>query len=499
MKNYSKREFLKILGLGIAFVPFISIYSACKSGDREEENKDEGAKNKTSTPNKNDGISDTNLDKFEPKDLVLLKRDDALFEKYQQGFNKRIKKTPKYIALCKTSLGVQQAINLAKKEQLPIAVRSGGHSFEAFSSNNDGMMINLSSMKKMAWIDKETVSLEAGCLLQEIQDELSAKKRLLPAGSCGTVGISGLTLGGGYGFFSRKFGLTCDNLVDIEFIDGEGNLSMASANKELFWALKGGGNGNFGVATRFIFKTQPMPPIFHASVLKFRGLDTNSFPEILKTWFESTKNFSQEDFSAFVLNGTTLTVLATTFGNAAPLLEKINQLSSMATSSSKSDAPLPQAMKRYRGRNGPLYFKNSSAGLYNSYEDLEAIATAIFEKVTGAKGMIFQINTLGGAINSAAFEKQSSYPHRSLGYLSELQAYWESPSQEAKLVAAFESVQALVKSKGINTQYRNYPDINFKDWEQAYFGKNYTRLQQVKQSLDPNNNFRFEQSVRLPK
>lgn len=495
MKQYSKREFLKIMGLGLAFAPFMSLYSACSSeGKTENKTKENGPAAKESAPEapKSDNLD---ISKADPNDIILLKRTDAQFAGLNKAFNGRIKKLPLYIALCKTTLGVQYAIAHAQKEKLPVAVKSGGHSFEGFSSNDGGLVINLSQMKGISWKENEQVSLQPGCLLQEIQDAIFARKRLIPTGSCGTVGIAGLTLGGGYGFFSRKYGLTCDNLVEIEFVDGKGQVQQASANQELFWALRGGGNGNFGVATNFVFKTEDMPATFHAHVLKFRQLDAARFTEALQTWFSVSETLHEEDFCAFVLNGSTLTILATTFGNQNKLAQNIGPLLSIADSATNSSTDLPKAMKRYYGRKGPILFKNASAGLYKSYDDIAAIAPQIFEKVVAAKGMIYQINTLGAAINTSEFETRSCYPHRSLPYLSELQAYWDNPSQEAGLVKAFEEIQGLIRKQGITAQYRNYPDINFPDWQHAYYGKHYEKLQQIKLDFDPHNLFQYPQSI----
>lgn len=492
MQKYSKRTFLKFLGLGIAFAPFISLYSACNDDTSGGPGSNSNGPEEAPVPETEKSVKVADAD---PNDIILLKRDDAAFAEMNVGFNARIKKMPKYIAVCKTTKGVQYAIALATSEQLPVAVRSGGHSFEGFSSNDGGLVINLSRMDGMDWQEGHMISLGPGCLLRDIQKVTFAEKRLIPAGSCGTVGIAGLTLGGGYGFFSRKYGLTCDNLIEVEFVDGLGNIHQASKDDALFWALRGGGNGNFGVATKFIFRTQPMPAQFVAHTLKFRGLDAGRFTLLLRTWFECAGSLAPEDFCAFVLNGRTLTVLATTFGDAAKLAGSIAPLLENADSKVQSTTALPEAMKRYHGRNGPILFKNASAGLYKGYEDIASIAGDIFEKVVAAKGMIYQINTLGGAIDDEQWGARSCYPHRALPFLSELQAYWERPAQEAALLAAFGDIQTLIREQGITAQYRNYPDIDLTNWQEAYYGSNYSTLQEVKKRLDPKNVFQHPQSI----
>ena len=112
-------------------------------------------------------------------------------------------------------------------------------------------------------------------------------------------------------------------------------------------------------------------------------------------------------------------------------------------------------------------------------------------------GMIYQVNTLGGNIQNAEFEKSSSFPHRAFTYFSELQTYWDSPKQEARLLEKFQQVQTMFIDIGIKTQYRNYPDIRFKNWEEMYYGANYVRLQQVKKKYDPDNVIRSEQSIKI--
>lgn len=111
--------------------------------------------------------------------------------------------------------------------------------------------------------------------------------------------------------------------------------------------------------------------------------------------------------------------------------------------------------------------------------------------------MIYQINTLGGAIQNSEFEGKSSYPHRDYSYLSELQSYWEKPSQESGFLEKFEEIQQVFHRHGIQAQYRNYPDINFPNWQTAYYGKNYSRLQKLKSEWDPEDLFSFEQSVEM--
>lgn len=493
MKQYSKRAFLKLVGLGIIASPFLSLYTACNNptpDDKEQENE--------TMPTSNQADSTVTPHAITAQDVLLLKREDEKYAIYNEYFNANIQKLPKYIAVCFTNIGIQHAVALANKEKLPIAIKSGGHSFEGFSNNDGGLVINVSNMKSIDWVSPDTVRIEAGCVLQEIHKDLFTKKKLIPAGSCGTVGIAGLTLGGGYGFFSRQYGLTCDQVIDMEYVNAKGEIKLASEDPSLLWALKGGGNGSFGVVSSITFKTHAMPAKFAAHTLKFRKLNFERFETIITQWFDITTVIAEEDFSAFVLNGTTLTILSTTYGDRTKLANILAPLLAMADDHSHSDTPLPTAMKRYYGRKGPLSFKNASAGLYKNLKEIQSVLPLIFETVTKHKGLIYQINTLGGNITDSHFEANSSYPHRSLPYLSELQAYWDKPEQADKLITGFKIIQKAIYDSGITAQYCNYPDIQFQHWAQAYYGNNYELLQKLKQMYDPYNRFQHEQSIQIP-
>lgn len=481
--NITKRDFLKTMAMGSAGVFFLQCYKEKKQS--------------TTTISKK---QKTNIKiEITDDDVLILERDSEKYEEFRKGYNKRISKFPKVIAVCKTEKGVQYAVNYAKENDLKVAIKSGGHSFEGFSSNDGGLVINVSLMKQIDWQNNEIVHLQTGCLLQEIYDDFLPKNRIIPAGSCGTVGIGGLSLGGGYGLFSRNYGLTCDNIIGLKMVGADTKIYDSDENPDLLWACKGGGNGNFGVVTQLRFKTHTAPVSMTSFVLKFRNLNQEKFSVLINKWFDLYDKLPLEAFSGFVLNGKTLTILIT---NYLPFDSKFEEIfKDFIDLSDKykvsKNQNLPQALKRYYGRKDPLYFKNASCGLFKSKEDLTAIYANIFEKVISNPGIIFQINTLGGNINLTEFEEKSAYPHRNFNFLGELQAYWDAPQQEKRLINAFADIQKLIKENGITAQYRNYPDINFDDWQHSYYGKNYKKLQEIKSKYDPENLFFYEQSIEV--
>lgn len=436
---------------------------------------------------------------FSNDNVTYFKKGDAEYELLRKGFNKRIEKFPLIIAQCKNTTGVTEAVKYAGQNGLPIAIKSGGHCMEGFSCNDGGMVINLSLLNKIEWIDANTIKVGPGCTLSNIYDEILPKGKILPGGSCAGVGIGGLTLGGGYGLLGRKFGLTCDSLQEIAMVDGKGNTINSANDKDLLWACKGGGNGNFGVITEMKFKVHKAPATLQSYRFKSYKVDTKKAKEVLQKWFEVTADLPTGCFSAFVLNGKTIYILLTNADKHNTAVQKV--IDTLSGVSEKTTKTTPQkittALKVFYGRREPLFFKNASAGLYKNFTEIENCIDKVIETVLTTPGMIYQVNTLGGNIINAEFEKASCFPHRAFTYFSELQTYWDLQKQEAKLLEKFEQVQTLFIDNGIKTQYRNYPDIKFTNWQEMYYGANYARLQQIKSKYDPANLIRHEQSIKV--
>jgi len=432
----------------------------------------------------------------------FLQRSDTDYTKHRQIFNKRITAMPKFIAVCANEKGVQEAIAYAQQAKLPIAVKSGGHSFEGFSTNDGGLMLDLSAMNKPKY-DKTSkrLTIQPGAKLGGVYEYLNQYGRMIPAGSCAGVGVAGLTLGGGYGFFARQLGLTCDSLQRVRMVDGKGKVHDSSTNPELLWACKGGGNGNFGIITELEFKTHPAPQTFSSYRYKYRNLTPSAATQLAERWFEMMKTLPNSAYSSWVLNGKHVTVIVTDTSNtAAPALKAIlSKLKAGATEvmPPRKDAFL-RGIQRYKGGTEPMYFKNVSAGYYRDFSDVKTLLPTICKQIAAAKmTTILQINTLGGAINTVALEDTAAYPHRTYGYLGELQTYYDKATQTKAAEQIVRDIQGMLTNSGIKAHYRNYPDVELPNWETAYYGKAYPRLQALKRQFDPDNLIRHPQSVKL--
>ncbi|TXH68224.1 MAG: FAD-binding oxidoreductase [Thiothrix sp.] len=447
-------------------------------------------------------FADANLPQIAGQ-LYFLKPTDAEYKQRRQIFNKRIGLMPRLIAVCLSDQAVQTAMQYAAANNLAVAVKSGGHCFEGYSLNNNGLLIDLSLLKSFKYASADqSFTTRPGAKLGEVYAYLAQFKRLIPAGSCAGVGVAGLTLGGGYGFFARQLGLTCDSLTRVKLVDGQGKLLDSKNDAELLWACKGGNNGSLGIVTELQFKTHPAPASFTHYRFKYRSLTPNKVSSLAERWFGLMPNLPTTCYSSWVLGPAQLTILITDIAErSAPQLQNIlRQLGKDATTvqGAQKDEFL-RGIQRFRGGTEPMYFKNVSAGYYHGYADIKSVLPSLFTQMQASalKQNLIQINTLGGAIRDGFSATSAAYPHRNYAYLGEFQVYYERSSDSPKAEALVNQVQAQFTQAGIKAHYANYPDIGLKHWAQAYYADAYPRLQALKRKLDPSNRIQHPQSVRL--
>ena len=195
---------------------------------------------------------------------AVIARGDAEYDEARALYNGMIDKKPLAVARCADVADVIAAVNYGRENALPIAMRGGGHNGPGLGSVDDGLVIDLSRMRGVR-VDPEsrTARVEAGCTQGDMDHATHAFGLAVPAGIISTTGIAGLTLGGGHGYLSRKYGLTIDNLLEADVVLADGSFVVASReqNPDLLWALRGGG-GNFGVVTSFLFRLHPVKMVF---------------------------------------------------------------------------------------------------------------------------------------------------------------------------------------------------------------------------------------------
>jgi FAD/FMN-containing dehydrogenase len=195
---------------------------------------------------------------LDPKNDVLLVHGSKAAAARDVSYNQRTQLSPRVRVVAASAAAVGATIRWATSNGIGFAIRSGGHSYEGFSQSPD-LVIDVRGMTAIKLsADKQSVSIGSGSSLGSVYDKLAPSHLAIPAGTCFPVGVAGHSLGGGFGLLGRAFGLACDNVLSMEMVDASGQIRNVSdqENPDLFWALRGGGNGSFGVVTNFTFSDQ---------------------------------------------------------------------------------------------------------------------------------------------------------------------------------------------------------------------------------------------------
>jgi FAD/FMN-containing dehydrogenase len=458
------------------------------------------------------------------------------YERAHKVWNSRFDGSrPAAIAEVVDAEDIRRVIDFARGHGGRIVARNGGHSYGGYSSGDGVIVIDVSRLDTIeVSADARRARIGAGATLLPAYQALSPHRRAIPAGVCPTVGITGLTAGGGLGVLGRLYGLTCDSLTEVELVDAEGKLLRANdeENADLFWALRGGGGGNFGVVVTQTFRLVPVDVPFTHSAIEFPWAAAE---RVVSCWQEWAHAAPRELWSGAMLETRGRTeepcVRVETFYGGNPddvpqlvddLVAAVEVQPTATTASTSEFATIPSRMYCEGLRpeewhtedldpDGKLprfayYAKSDVATRPWRPAAVAALVTAIekrrgdplltpsdFNPPTDA-GRIF-IETADGAIGSVAGDA-TAFPHRDALFVSQLESRWRTgspPELEAPNIAwACELYSALAPS---GSCYLGYIDPELEDWEQAYYGANLPRLRQVKATYDPDNFFRFARSI----
>lgn len=401
-------------------------------------------------------------------------------------------------------------LSFAIKHSLPLALRSGGHSYPGYSAGSGALVIDSRALNTVVVNGDSSVTIGAGASLAQIYSQLGKHELAIAGGSCPTVGIAGLTLGGGIGVVSRAFGLTCDALTEIEIVTADGSVTTASATKnpELFWACRGGGGGHLGVVTALTFATKPAPTVMMFS-LSWPYASAGAVISAFQTWavtadrqaWGTLKLLNGPGYPAgpgVFISGTWLgsptqieAILAPLIAAAKPKTKTIythTYAAAMANYAGCANIPVAECTTDPGGK---LTRQAFAATSHLAYKPLTASAiTTLLQQVTAAGTLPgvteagISMDALGGAIADLAPDA-TAFPHRaaimSLQYTATF-ATGADPDPFDTYVRGFRA--ALVPSLGIGA-YVNYADSSLANPAQAYFGANAARLAQVRAKYDP--------------
>jgi FAD/FMN-containing dehydrogenase len=410
----------------------------------------------------------------------------------KRGFNQLFDgNNPVAVATASTVEDVQACLKAAAG-RVTIAARSGGHSYAGYSVPEGGLVVDVAGLNKVDVQGSKAV-IGAGAKLGDVYAALAQAGRALPAGSCPTVGIAGLTLGGGIGVLARKYGLTCDHLSSAQVVTADGRTLTASADSEpdLFWALRGGGGGNFGIVTEFTFDTDPAPDL---TVFSLR-FPAGSAAGVLGAWQQWIAAMPPELWANLVLSGGSpvqCRVGGCYVGGAAGLNTLLNNLTTNAgarpTQRVVKSLDYLGAMKYFAGSSNRQSFVASSRIITAPVDAAKVVAVA-----DGRTGMDLLIDGLGGAVAGPA-KDATAFWHRDA--LASVQVYAPATAKtRTKVAQSVGEVVAGLAAAGAGGGYVNYIDPALPDWKAAYYGDNAKRLVDVSKKYDPQNVFRFGQGV----
>jgi FAD binding domain/Berberine and berberine like len=401
---------------------------------------------------------------------------------------------PAAVARCASPSDVQACVETARNSGIAIAARSGGHSYAGYSTPENGLVVDLSRMSGVDVKADGTAVVQSGTRLIDVYTALAAQGRALPAGSCPTVGIAGLTLGGGQGVLTRLHGLTCDKLRSADVVLADS--TAAPADGELLWSLRGGGGGNLAIVTAFTFDTVPAPD---TTVFALR-FPAGSVPAVLGAWQEWIAAAPDELWSNCVISagsppGCRVGGCFVGPGSALnPLVDDLVKRAGVAPSSrAVTGKGYLDAMRYFAGCSTKSVDQCRAAALtafVGSSRMLEAPLRdpgAVAALVDGRTGIDLLFDSLGGAVGRVAPDA-TAYPHR--GAIATIQVY--ASGSDRGPTAEVQSGLAAIAGHGA---YVNYIDPGQADWAQAYYGANLARLRAAAKRYDPDGVFRFAQGL----
>ncbi|MBP2326451.1 FAD/FMN-containing dehydrogenase [Kibdelosporangium banguiense] len=483
--NLGRRSFLRLAGISAAGV----LATACSSEATPAPSSGVPSPSSAAPPPSGPPGWDTLRSNLKGR---LLLPDDSDFATAKRVFNPLFDgRKPSAVARCTTPEDVEACVKAAAG-RVPIAPRSGGHSYAGYSTPDGGLVVDITAMSKID-IQGDTVTIGAGARLKDVYAALGKAGRCLPAGTCPTVGIAGLTLGGGIGVLTRKYGLTCDHLVSAQVVTADGKLRTASADSEpdLFWALRGGGGGNFGIVTEFTFTTVPAPDV---TVFELR-FPASAANDVVNAWQRWVSSAPAELWTNLVLSGGS-SVQCRVGGcyvggesGLAKLLEAfITDTGATPTSRTARSMGYLAAMNHYAGSEKRQSFIGASRVITSPVD-----AAGLTSLMEGRTETDLLIDSMGGAV--AGIGKQdTAFWHRDALATVQVYASATAANKDQVTQSVSEVVSQLAKA-GATGAYVNYIDPTLPDWMTAYYGDNAVRLKKTAQTYDPDNVFGFGQGI----
>jgi hypothetical protein len=432
---------------------------------------------------------------------------DAGYDGARKVANLLYDRQPGIVVRAATSADVVEAVRFARRHDMPLTVKSGGHSLAGHSNIEGALLIDLAHLKGV-FIDaeKRVARVQSGATSGDLAGPAHAYGLALSTGDAASVGLGGLTLGGGIGFMVRKYGLAIDNLLSAEIVTSDGRLIRASGTQhsDLFWALRGGG-GNFGIVTEFEFRLAPVGQVYGGVLvlpatkdvvrgyLDYAAAAPDELTTIAHVMHAPPAPFIPEERVGDVV----LVIYVTHTGRPEEGERDVAPLRGLADPIADLVAPIPYpAMYQFTRPLEEPHFALVRSMFADAIPD--SAVESIIAAVSGSPGPlnVVELRALGGAMGRVA-PGETAFAHRDATFLVAVLGLWEDPAEDPALhrgwtEGTWEQLKHLRRGVYVNF-VSNEGDDRIRE---AYPGATYERLAEVKRRYDPGNVCRFNQNVR---
>jgi FAD/FMN-containing dehydrogenase len=454
-------------------------------------------------------------------DVIL--RDSPDYDRTHRALNARFDHVrPRAVVRCGSPEDVAETIRFARQHRMAVATRSGGHCFGGRSST-EGLLVDVTAMHSVE-ISGGSVTVGGGTRLGEVYGSLLEQDLTIPGGSCPSVGIAGLALGGGLGILGRRHGLTSDHLLSVRIVLANGRVLECDEHHDddLFWALRGGGAGNFGVVTSLTFATirAPAATNFHLT------WPLSEAAPVIEAWQSWAPSAPEELAASLVIGASTeadeppsVEVFGVMLGTEADTADLVEHL--VAQARSDPDEAFRKHMSfqetiRYWGERaardpvegespgqelrGHRLIKSEFFNRPLGADVIEALLESFLKDRVGGQSRELDFSPWGGGYNRVSADA-TAFVHRDDLYWLKHATEVEPGSSRVEKEAAHDWAArswGVVHPWGTGGVFPNFPDPDLDDWARAYYGNNLDRLLRVKARHDPGNVFRFRQSLPVP-
>jgi FAD/FMN-containing dehydrogenase len=441
---------------------------------------------------------------------ALLLPGEPDYDRARTIWNAMIDRRPAAIVRAAGASDVMRAVNFAREQGLTVAIKGGGHNIAGSAVADGALMIDLSGMKSVR-IDPiaRTARVEPGALLSDFDREAQAFGLATPLGINSTTGIAGLTLGGGFGWTARKLGLTVDNLISADVVTADGKLVRASESddRDLFWAIRGGG-GNFGVVTSFEYKLHPLGPEVIAGLIVHPFADAK---ELIEGYKKIVAKAPDEYTAWIVLRKAPPLPFLPAEWHDKEILVFAHCYAGSIEDGKKAAAALQGLGKPIADITGPMPFVGWQSAFdplltpgsrnywkshdFKSLEDgnIAELLDAVSKLPTGECEVF--IGHLGGAVNRKPADA-TAYPHRDVEFIVNVHTRWQTAAEDEKCIGWARNLYDKMTPFATGGVYVNFmPGDEPGRVQSGAYGSNYAKLAKLKAKYDPKNLFRTNQNI----